>query len=76
MVSPAIGYAAGAMGHLACHSDGPVRVHELADAIGAPPAVINAIVNALRHLGVTHVDMPATPQRLWSILQTAKKQAA
>ena len=47
-----------------------------AGAIGAPPAVINAIVNALRHLGVTHVDMPATPQRLWSILQTAKKQAA
>ncbi|BBK36068.1 carbon monoxide dehydrogenase [Allostella sp. ATCC 35155] len=46
-----------------------------AGAIGAPPAVINAIVNALRHLGVTHVDMPATPQRIWSILQTAKQAA-
>ncbi len=46
-----------------------------AGAIGAPPAVINAVVNALRHLGVTHVDMPATPERIWSILQTAKKAA-
>ncbi|BBK30568.1 carbon-monoxide dehydrogenase large subunit [Stella humosa] len=47
-----------------------------AGAIGAPPAVINAIVDALRHLGVNHIDMPATPQRLWSILQGAKKQQA
>ncbi|MCG8442340.1 MAG: xanthine dehydrogenase family protein molybdopterin-binding subunit [Caulobacterales bacterium] len=36
-----------------------------AGAIGAPPAVINAIVNAL---DVDHVDMPATPEKLWRIL--------
>jgi len=38
-------------------------------SVGAPPAVINAVVDALRHLGVTHVDMPANPQRIWRILQ-------
>ncbi len=41
-----------------------------AGAIGAPPAVINAIVDALADLGVEHVDMPATPGRLWEILRT------
>ncbi|MGE0715461.1 MAG: xanthine dehydrogenase family protein molybdopterin-binding subunit, partial [Alphaproteobacteria bacterium] len=46
-----------------------------AGAIGAPPAVINALVDALRPLGVTHIDMPATPQRIWRILQQAKKAA-
>ena len=47
-----------------------------AGAIGAPPAVINALVNALADLGVSHIDMPATPQRLWSILDRARKTAA
>ncbi|MEG3586183.1 MAG: xanthine dehydrogenase family protein molybdopterin-binding subunit [Actinomycetota bacterium] len=42
-------------------------------SVGAPPAVINAVVNALRHLGVTHVDMPATPQKIWRILQGGAK---
>ena len=36
-----------------------------AGAIGAPPAVINAVVDALSERGVRHVDMPATPERLW-----------
>jgi carbon-monoxide dehydrogenase large subunit len=41
-----------------------------AGAIGAPPAVINAIVDALRtrNAAVTHVDMPATPKRVWEAL--------
>ncbi len=43
-----------------------------AGAIGAPPAIINAIVNALESLGVRHVDMPATAQRLWQIMQRAE----
>ncbi|MGE0723592.1 MAG: xanthine dehydrogenase family protein molybdopterin-binding subunit [Alphaproteobacteria bacterium] len=47
-----------------------------AGAIGAPPAVISAVVDALSDLGVSHVDMPATPHRLWSILQRGRKQAA
>ncbi|MCX8133258.1 MAG: xanthine dehydrogenase family protein molybdopterin-binding subunit [Roseococcus sp.] len=38
-------------------------------AIGAPPAVINAVVDALRDWGVTHIEMPATPQKIWSIIQ-------
>jgi carbon-monoxide dehydrogenase large subunit len=37
--------------------------------IGAGPAVQNAVVDALAHLGVRHVDMPATPWRVWRALQ-------
>lgn len=37
-------------------------------AIGSPPAVINAVVDALRDHGVTHIEMPATPPRIWSII--------
>jgi len=43
-----------------------------AGAVGSPPAVINAIVDALTPVGVTHVDMPATPERLWSAIANAK----
>ncbi|HYS80388.1 MAG TPA: xanthine dehydrogenase family protein molybdopterin-binding subunit [Anaeromyxobacteraceae bacterium] len=42
-------------------------------SIGAPPAVINAIVDALAHLGVRHVDMPATPERVWRAIRDASK---
>jgi carbon-monoxide dehydrogenase large subunit len=44
-----------------------------AGAIGAPPAVINAIVDALAHLGVRDVPMPATPYNLWKTIQAAQK---
>jgi carbon-monoxide dehydrogenase large subunit len=37
-------------------------------AIGSPPAVINAIVDALKDYGVRQIDMPATPEKLWSIM--------
>jgi carbon-monoxide dehydrogenase large subunit len=40
--------------------------------IAAPPAVVNAVVDALRPLGVTHVDMPVTPERVWRAIQNAK----
>ncbi|HJO73458.1 MAG TPA: xanthine dehydrogenase family protein molybdopterin-binding subunit [Rhodospirillales bacterium] len=43
-----------------------------AGAAGAPPAVINAVVDALAPLGVRHVDMPATSGRLWEILREKK----
>ncbi|NIH86907.1 xanthine dehydrogenase family protein molybdopterin-binding subunit [Amycolatopsis granulosa] len=33
--------------------------------VGSTPAVQNAVVDALTHLGVRHIDMPATPQRVW-----------
>jgi len=40
-----------------------------AGAVGAPPAVINAVVDALRgRVDVRHIDMPATPQRVWKML--------
>ena len=42
-------------------------------SVGTPPAVINAVVDAVRHLGVTHIDMPATPLKLWEILQGGSK---
>ena len=43
-----------------------------AGAIGAPPAVINAVVNALADHGVEDLAMPATPQRVWEAMQAAK----
>ena len=43
-----------------------------AGAIGAPPAVINAVLDALRPLGVRHIDMPATPQAVWQAIQSAR----
>jgi carbon-monoxide dehydrogenase large subunit len=41
-----------------------------AGAIGAPPAVINAVIDALGDRGVTAIDMPATPERLWRVLHS------
>jgi carbon-monoxide dehydrogenase large subunit len=38
----------------------------------APAAVINALVDALKEFGIDHVDMPATPVRVWSAIQNAK----
>jgi carbon-monoxide dehydrogenase large subunit len=36
--------------------------------VGAPPAIANAVVDALWHLGVRHIDIPITPQKVWAIL--------
>lgn len=47
-----------------------------AGAVGSAPASINAVVDALADLGVTHVDMPATPEKLWAILHKDLAQAA
>ena len=43
-----------------------------AGTIGAAPAVMNAVVDALRPAGVAHIDMPATPLRVWEALQAAR----
>jgi len=45
-------------------------------AIGCPPAVINAVVDALRDYGVRHLDMPASPQKIWSIIQANQPRMA
>ena len=43
--------------------------------IGSTPAVQNAVVDALTHLGVVHVDMPTTPMRVWQAIEDARKAA-
>lgn len=47
-----------------------------AGAIGAPPAVINAIINALAERGVKQIDMPATAERVWRAIHGKTRQAA
>jgi carbon-monoxide dehydrogenase large subunit len=44
-----------------------------AGAIGAPQTVVHAVLDALAPLGVTHIDMPATPERVWRAIQAAKR---
>ena len=50
------------------HPFGAKGVGESA-TVGAPPAIANAVVDALRHLGVTHIDIPITPEKVWRILR-------
>ncbi len=42
-----------------------------AGAMASPQAIIAAVLDALGHLGVTHVDMPATPERIWRAIRSA-----
>jgi carbon-monoxide dehydrogenase large subunit len=46
-----------------------------AGAIGTPPAVINAVLDALRPLGVRELDMPATPHRVWEAMRKGSTSA-
>jgi carbon-monoxide dehydrogenase large subunit len=45
--------------------------------IASTPAVVNAVLDALRSFGVTHIDMPLTPERIWTAIhkQSPKKAA-
>src|SRR5271169_596821 len=47
-----------------------------AGAIGAPPALVNAVVDALSELGIEHLDMPLTPERVWAAIRTAPGRKA
>lgn len=47
-----------------------------AGTVGAPAAFISAVIDALKPLGVSSIDMPVTPQKLWQAIQAAKRQAA
>jgi carbon-monoxide dehydrogenase large subunit len=49
------------------HPFGAKGVGESA-TVGAPPAIANAVVDALAHLGVRHIDIPITPEKVWNIL--------
>jgi len=42
--------------------------------VGAPPAIVNAVVDALSHLGVKHIDIPMTPEKVWRAIH--KKEVA
>jgi len=50
------------------HPFGAKGVGESA-TVGAPPAIVNAVVDALAHLGVRHIDIPITPEKVWNILK-------
>jgi len=39
--------------------------------VGAPAAIVNAVVDALWHLGVRHIDIPITPAKVWKLLRDA-----
>ncbi|HET9249324.1 MAG TPA: molybdopterin cofactor-binding domain-containing protein, partial [Actinomycetota bacterium] len=56
----------------------PLGVKGIGEAgtIAAPPAVVNAIVDAVSHLGVTDVGKPATPERVWRAIRDAEGGAA
>jgi carbon-monoxide dehydrogenase large subunit len=43
-----------------------------AGTIASPPAVVNAVIDAVAHLGVTHIAKPASPERVWRAIQDAK----
>ena len=54
----------------------PLGVKGIGEAgtIGATPAVHNAVIDAVSHLGVRHIDMPMTPERVWTAIQMAGGQ--
>ena len=47
-----------------------------AGAIGAPPALVNAVADTLAELGIEHLDMPLTPERLWRAIRAAEQRKA
>jgi carbon-monoxide dehydrogenase large subunit len=44
-----------------------------AGTIAAPPAVVNAVIDAVAHLGVTEIAKPATPERVWRAIRDAER---
>ncbi len=47
-----------------------------AGAIASPATIMNAVMNALAPLGVRHLDMPATPARIWAAIRAGRKGCA
>ena len=54
----------------------PLGVKGIGEAgtIAAPPAVVNAVIDAVSHLGVTAIEKPASPERVWRAIQEATSQ--
>jgi aerobic carbon-monoxide dehydrogenase large subunit len=65
------------MEEVACKTN-PLGVKGIGESgtIGAPPTVINAVIDALRPLGVAQIDMPATPLRVWQTIRQARAKSA
>ena len=67
----------------ASYNEIPAKSNELgvkgageAGTVGAPAAFISAVIDALKPYGVTSIDMPVTPQKLWRVIHEARRQAA
>ncbi|MCE9580240.1 MAG: xanthine dehydrogenase family protein molybdopterin-binding subunit [Deltaproteobacteria bacterium] len=60
--------------HVTACTHNPLGVKGVGEtgAIGVPPAVIGAVLDALAPLGVTDISMPATPEKVWRAIQAAK----
>jgi aerobic carbon-monoxide dehydrogenase large subunit len=60
--------------HITACTHNPIGVKGVGEcgAIGVPPAVINAVIDALTPLGVTDISMPATPEKVWRAIQAAQ----
>jgi carbon-monoxide dehydrogenase large subunit len=63
------------------HTETPTKVNPLGArgvgegaTVGAPPAVVNAVLDALAPLGVTEVPMPMTPMRVWRAIERARRR--
>jgi carbon-monoxide dehydrogenase large subunit len=79
---PRIGFMPPAGGLVSAFESTPCQTNPLGvkgvgegATIGAPPAVMSAVLDALRPLGVAHLDMPATPDRVWQAIEDAKGAA-
>ena len=60
--------------HITACTHNPLGVKGVGEvgSIGVPPAVINAVVDALSPYGVKHMDMPATSEKVWRAIQNAQ----
>jgi carbon-monoxide dehydrogenase large subunit len=47
-----------------------------AGCLGAPPAVVGAVMDALRPFGIRHIDMPLTPEKIWRAINNNPTRAA
>ena len=70
--------AADTINYVSEHTTSPSTTNTLgtkgvgeAGTIASTPAVVNAVVDAVRHLGVSDIEMPCTPQRVWKAIQSA-----